>query len=436
MEEKEFKELLDRYRAGNTSPEENALLEAWYMQLNSGNEAVLNEAALTTATSSISKKMKDQQFPGFAPRFKVHRWLATAAAVATITLGVWFYNNSHILRPAADQNSGKSQYASDVAPGKNTATLTLADGTVINLSDAKTGVVIDASKITYSDNTVISNADPSSRTERSALSSGGKDPSAVGMTSVSTPRGGTYQVILPDGTQVWLNSASSITFPTKFSGKERLVKLTGEAYFEVAKDKAHQFIVASGAQELAVLGTHFNVSSYEDEKATKTTLLEGSISVRHAEFISASRNRKANMQGVNSRVGVLKQVQDDDRFKQDDDRFKQDGEAIILKPGQQSILTNGKQTASEQIKVIEVDAVEATAWKNGYFSFTDENIQDIMQVIARWYDIEVRYEGNITKDGFNGKISRFKNISQVLKMLEDTKLVHFEVKGRRVTVKE
>lgn len=99
-------------------------------------------------------------------------------------------------------------------------------------------------------------------------------------------------------------------------------------------------------------------------------------------------------------------------------------------------MTAGKQTANEPFKVIEVDAVEATAWKNGYFSFTDENIQDIMQVIARWYDIEVRYEGNITKDGFNGKISRFKNISQVLKMLEDTKLVHFEVTGRRVTVKE
>ncbi len=187
---------------------------------------------------------------------------------------------------------------------------------------------------------------------------------------------------------VWLNAASSLKFPVKFAGKERVVELTGEAYFEVAPEAGKPFIVETVNEKVLVLGTHFNINAYSDEPVAVTTLLEGSIKVQST----------------------------------------QTGKASILKPGQQSLLD------ASQFTIQAANLEEAVAWKNGYFRFNDERIADIMKKLERWYNIEVIYEGKPSEELFNGKISRFKDISQVLRMLEKTEGIHFKIQGRRVTV--
>ncbi|RYZ46238.1 MAG: DUF4974 domain-containing protein, partial [Sphingobacteriales bacterium] len=300
---------------------------------------------------------------------KIRLWpriAVAAAAMAVITIGVWLYYTPR--HPDAGQEPGSAQYANDIAPGKNTATLTLPNGQTIELSDAKTGVVIDASKITYNDNTVVSTGDPSSRTEGRDLSSGGKDLSGLRddeLLTASTPRGGTYQVTLPDGTRVWLNADSKLEFPSSFvNSKTRFVRLQGEAYFEVAKlsrasntsstslrggTTKQSFIVETEGQQVEVLGTHFNINSYADEGKTSTTLLEGSVK------ISVLENGKI-------------------------------GKGQLLKPNQQSVLNNGK------IIVKPVETSYAIAWKEGYFMFNSEPLETAMNKIARWYNLTIQYD--------------------------------------------
>ena len=319
--------------------------------------------------------------------------IAVAAAVAVITLGVWLYYTPR--HPDAGQDPGSAQYANDVAPGKNTATLTLANGKTIVLSDAKTGVVIDASQIMYSDNTVISTERSD---ERSLNNTSGKDLShSFEMTSVSTPRGGTYQVTLPDGTHVWLNSESKISFPSQFNRKERRIMMEGEAYFEVAKAYSSSrvsaatrtlvpFIVETKRQTIEVLGTHFNVSAYADEKEMMTTLLEGKVKV------------------------------------------KGEGNTITLDPGEQAY------SGSDGIRGLKIDDPAAViAWKEGDIVL-DADIKTIMRQLTRWYNVEVVYEGQVSNQEFGGTISRTKNISEVLNVLQSTGRVKFKIEGRRVTV--
>ena len=215
------------------------------------------------------------------------------------------------------------------------------------------------------------------------------DHEKAGNNTITTPNGGQWQVVLSDGTKVWLNAASSISYPSTFAKREnRIVVLTGEAYFEVAKDASHPFIVISGNQRIEVLGTHFNISSYTDDPAISTTLLEGSV-----------------------KVSLSGQKHD-----------------VYLKPGEQAL------SSKQGIRIRQVDVTEALAWKEGYFRFDDEPITSIMSKLARWYDIEVHYQDTTNKEAFYGRVSRNKNLSQVLKALETTKTVQFKVEGRRVTV--
>ncbi|MNX85526.1 fec operon regulator FecR [compost metagenome] len=217
-------------------------------------------------------------------------------------------------------------------------------------------------------------------------------PNPSGKTSyntIETPKGGQYQLILPDGSKVWLNAASSLTFPTSFvSLKTRKVELIGEAYFEIAKNKTSPFIVKSAKQEVKVLGTHFNINSYADEQSTTTTLLEGSVNI-------VSLNKAEN---------------------------------IILKPGQQSTLNNNK------INVTEINTEEAIAWKNGLFIFNDENIKSIMKKIARWYNVEITFKGNLDHVSFVGNYARNKDLESLLENIELTEKVHFKIEGRRIEV--
>ncbi|MFA4870237.1 MAG: FecR family protein [Pedobacter sp.] len=296
-------------------------------------------------------------------------WRITSAAAVVIIIaaaGLLFLNN-----PDRINNQPTDKYANDIAPGKNQASIILANGKTIHLSDQKNGVIIDASALTYNDGSKIQDGIASTE----------------GVQTITTPKGGTYQVRLPDGTNVWLNAASSLTYNASLSKvSTRMVKLTGEAYFEVAKDKKRPFIVQTAKQQVEVLGTHFNVNAYEDESGTNTTLIEGSVKV------------------------VSK------------------AESKVLSPGQH--LFNDYK----ELKIAQANIEETMSWKNGYFRFNDERIESVMRKLSRWYDIEVHYEGKISDEEFNGKISMFNNLDKVLTMLEKTKSIHFKVEGRRVTV--
>jgi len=358
--------LLERYLNGTCNEAEKLLVEAWYNEVIDENPDDLKSLEYNYWKERIAGKL-----PLAGPeRLKRINWsvLVVAASLAVAIFGVWFFN-----LPSLNDRS-ESQYGNDIKPGSNKATITLANGKLITLSTAKTMVVIDPISLKYNDGSLVQKNTVPIGVPSTGISQG---------LMVSTPRGGTYQITLQDGTKVWLNAASSLKFPSTFGNLPvREVELNGEAYFEVAKNKIHPFIVISRGQEVKVLGTHFNITSYEDEPSVKTTLLEGSVKVNDA----------------------------------------------TLKPNQQAVLSN------DHITVQQANTEEIMAWKNGYFRFNDEKIESIMKKIARWYNIEVQFKGKVTDEEFKGTISRNKNISEVLELLESTKTVHFKVEGRRVTV--
>jgi transmembrane sensor len=271
--------------------------------------------------------------------------------------------------------------AEAINPGGNKAVLTLADGSEISLTDAGNGELAKQAGIT-----ITKAADGQLVYE---LAGGLAGQNEMAYNTISTPAGGQYQINLPDGSRVWLNAESSLRYPTVFNATERKVELKGEAYFEIAKNEAKPFFVSTNgagkAQEVKVLGTHFNINSYVNEEATKTTLLEGSVKVTS---------------------GMLTKT---------------------LRPGQQSVLASNLQ-------VFDVDAISAVDWKDGNFNFNDESIYSIMRKLARWYNIEVVYQGNVTNVDFGAEISRDKKLAEVLKVLERAGGINFKIEGRRVTV--
>jgi len=368
MEKEELKKLFKKYSEGTCTEQEKALLENWYLQHNE-QAPIINYKKINVAKNLIFLKL-----PGNEANFlKIGIRLAAAAVLIGMVISVTF----------ALLNSGKvkpiNKLVGDVPPGTNKATLTIGTGQRINLTDALNGTLATKAGVTIAKN----------KPGQIMFSFTSAEHVDHTQNAISTPAGGQWEVKLSDGTQVWLNSASRLTFPASFSKlQNRIVTLEGEGYFEVAKDTAHPFIVISGNQRVEVLGTHFNINSYTDEPAIKTTLVQGRV--------------KVSLLGVSS--------------------------PVILMPGDQSTV------AGSAIHVESVNTEEALAWKNGYFRFNDENIKSTMRKLSRWYNIDVQYGLDISTDGMNGKISRYKNISQVLKALEATKTVHFKVEGRRVTV--
>ncbi|MFD2583328.1 FecR family protein [Pedobacter vanadiisoli] len=279
------------------------------------------------------------------------------------------------------QKKKEHVFATDVAPGKNKAVLTLADGKKISLSDALTGNVAKEAGFSITktaDGQLVYNIDESENIDDTRVN------------TIATPNGGQWQIRLPDGTKVWLNAASSMQYSLNIGkAKQRLVKLDGEAYFEVAKDSARPFVVETDKQLVEVLGTHFNINSYYDEIVTKTTLLEGSVRVLH----------------------------------------KSTNETEILKPGDQSIVS------ASGIEIKEADVDEAIAWKDGYFKFNNEKHVSILRKLARWYNVEVEYADPQAKNViYYGTVSRFEKISKVLTKLEQTGKVRFDIKGNKIIV--
>jgi transmembrane sensor len=345
----------------------------------------LSEDASVRLLSAIHNRIPIVKQPG-----KVSLWPRIAAAAAVLLLvaiGGWFYS--------ADKSAGLSSrdlVKNDISAGKNRATLTLGNGKRIVLAGTINGELAKESGVSITktaDGKVIYKVIATNENDVFHKGMGTAANGKITYNTLSTAKGETYQVILPDGTKVWLNAASSLTYPASLNvDGARKVKLEGEAYFEVAKLYGKiPFVVNSKGQDVTVLGTHFNIDSYADEKTTRTTLLEGAVKV--SSFI---------------------------------------GSNVVLKPGEQADLLDN------EIKVMSVDTDEMVAWKNGYFKFVDEDMQSIMRKIARWYNVDISYSGDIPNEVFSGRISRSKSISQVLKMIESANSVHFKVEGRRVTV--
>lgn len=304
------------------------------------------------------------------------RYWSAAALFLILSIALYYGGNQlNIFSNSA------SEYRNDIAPGKNKALLTLADGKKIELTEALHGTVATQSGVLVS-----KTADGQLRYQVSDTKTNG---AKAAYNTISTPKGGKYEVALSDGTIVFLNAASSLSFPTSFGNKgDRNVVLKGEAYFEVAHRPDQPFYVQSGGQLIKVLGTHFNVNAYTDEQSVKTTLLQGSVAVIYPN-----------------------------------------GNHVLLKPGQQSYVANGKLLVSE------VNAESAIDWKAGEMNVKDEDFQTTMRKIARWYDVDVVFAEDAPADlKLGGLISREKSIVTVLKVMELTGEVHFKVEGRRVTV--
>lgn len=296
----------------------------------------------------------------------------SVAAFLLLTLSVWlyFFVSSSLLDRSQELALNK------IKPGGNKAYLVLSDGKKITLNDATSGRLATEAGVEIRKNS------------EGKLIYVVKDKSGVAghFNTIETPRGGQYEVILHDGTKVWLNASSKLVYPVSFSGSgARRVELSGEGYFEVAKDKAHPFKVISAGQEVEVLGTHFNINSYADEPVVRTTLLEGSIRVNGN---------------------------------------------TVLKPGEQSVLLNGK------LNVRSVNTDNVMDWKNGEFVFDNESLPSILRKVSRWYNVDVEFVNPDSRSiTFTGSVSRFENVSGMLKALQRTSKVRFVIEGNVIKVK-
>lgn len=379
METPNINSLLEKYLRGTSTPDENAMLESWYMRYENKSLSQVTEEQRIAQLERIRLQVEEHSTPANHTRLWL-RYTSIAASVAAVLFAVWVFNSDNTRRHS-DAQVNSVLAMNDIAPGKNTATLTLANGKNIVLSEAKTGVVIGDADLKYNDGSNVESGE-------SNLNKDGKR--IVSKLIASTPRGGTYQITLVDGTKVWLNADSKLEFNSDF-GKlnQRIVKLDGEGYFEVAKDKAHPFIVESRGQRVEVLGTHFNINSYAYQKGVTTTLVEGSVQVTP---LQNPKDKK------------------------------------ILKPGQQAIVEHAF------LKIIPYDVAVATAWKSGEFLFKEEKLESILNRLAYWYDVEFVYQGKKPVMVMSGAIKRKTNLSRILDIISATGTVKFKIEGRKVLV--
>lgn len=376
MKEAQYTQLLNKFVEGTTTEEENQLLFTYYPLVEPDNEgwdeSVLGDqektgaSLLTKVYDEIDSRERKQLLGSY------RRFWSVAAAIIIIGFSLFYFKSV----PVVQQDLA-------IKPGGNRATLVLDNGERINLSDQNSEEIAKAAgisiikdgtgKLVYKINestTALSNQPTTYHT-------------------IETPRGGEYQVILPDGTHVWLNAESSLQFPTRFNAPVREVNLTGEAYFEVAKNKSLPFIVSTSQQQISVLGTHFNVNAYRDESEVKTTLLEGAVRV----------------EPTNSRFLPK-----------------------LLKPGEQAVL------GAQRWLVNEVDVEEAISWKNGFFLFNNEDIKTAMRKLARWYNVEVSFQGEFNNIQFGGSFSKNNSLQETLHILESTNKFKCKIEGRRMII--
>lgn len=372
-------DLLYLHLQGNLSPQEQEDLSQWINESERNRrlfEGIDDEEQLRNMMllyeedeheAIILSKIK-QQLPTRKVRHMRWRVPAAAAVLLALCIGGYFLLKENKQPPVAITDT-----QTDIAPGSQGAILTLADGRKVVLDSLGNGVIANQNGTAV----VLQNG---------ALAYSGNANTTPVYNNLSTPRGRQFQVTLPDGTKVWLNAASSLKYPTVFTGNERRVAITGEVYFEVTKNAAQPFIVdINDRAHIRVLGTAFNINAYENETSVKTTLVEGSL-----QFTSAG--------------------------------------SVTLQPGQQAILTGNTLTTDKN-----ADTDKATAWKRGIFNFEDATLEEVMRQVERWYDIQVVYEKDIPDIRFGGKLSNDVSLKGLLKSLQESE-VHFRVEGRKVIV--
>lgn len=389
-----FNTLIGKYLRGKATPEEAAFVEKYYRYFERNSD--LTNSFSRNETDEVQQRMLEKlkeemsrlnDKPATPFRKKWITGMMAAAAVSLLIISGTLYLQSKREKPEATEKSVAATVQHDVAPGGKRAMITLEDGSQIFLDSSANGTISQQGNMEV---VKLSNGEIVYRKRDN-------NSSKIFINTMTTPRGGQYQLTLSDGTKVWMNAESSISYPTAFIETERKVKITGEVYFEVAPlyPKSGQgkvpFIVQVNSpsgdndMEIQVLGTHFNINSYADNGAITTTLLEGSI------------------------------------------RIKNNKEEQILKPGQQAEAGNAIKVKNN------VDTELVMAWKNGYFSFSNTGLQSVMKQLARWYDVDVTYEGGIPDMKFWGGISMGSNLSEVLKVLEESK-INFKIENKTIIV--
>lgn len=382
-DEKRYRELAQKWLDGTITSAEKQEFAAWY---NADQDAPVNIPSAFAESEEVLRerildKINSQIFKTSGSGKKALLWLTSIAAsllVVVIIAAIHFHLKKQQSQPFAASHQKKTK-VNDVAPGGDKAMLTLADGSKVVLNDAKNGLIANQG-LTKLNKTnagqLVYEADQSSKT------------TAVVYNTITTPKGGQFRIVLSDGTKVWLNAASSITFPTTFPATERKVTITGEVYFEVAKNMHVPFRVVTGKQEVEDVGTCFNIKAYDDERSITTTLVEGAVRISSGQ------------------------------------------QSALLKPGQQANVSN---QGLEPISVKTVDTEIVLAWKNGSFEFESEELHAIMRQVARWYDIKVIYEGNVKPRRFTASVPRNVNLSKLLEMLKFMG-VNFRIDGQTVVV--
>lgn len=375
MKATEYKKLHDRCTQGTATKEEQQLFEAYKDHFNIEDSLSWDNymGDYHEIRARIFEDLHNRLGRQKRSRYKVWYY---SAAVLTILLSfsLWFITHKNPATSTVDQIAEKST----IHPGENKARLITADGREIQLSDANNKILAtgtqgqayqDSSRLIYKSDNIVSTT------------------SSISFNTLITPKGGEYKLQLSDGTKIWLNADSKLKFPLTFNGSERLVELSGEAYFEVAKRKNMPFKVITGKNTIEVLGTHFNVNAYSEEKY-QATLVEGAIRLKHG-----------------------------------------DGAYVKLKPGQQATLNK-----SLHYDIDKVNTSSAIGWKEGVFMFNNESIREVMNTVSRWYDLKVSYQGDVSNKRFGGTVSRYSSIEELLKTIQLTESIRFKIKGKEVIV--
>lgn len=325
--------------------------------------------------SSVTAKIASTQRSGRIRR--LYMCAAAAVILAFLSAGIYRFLRQPIGLKQPAQNT-----VNDLKPGENRATLTLANGQKIVLTKSLTGQLSKQGNVNI-------NMTANGTVAYTTCSGGQTTNKAIAYNTLTTKKGEQFPLILSDGTEVILDAASSITFPVSFTGKQREVSITGQAYFKVVHNARQPFQVLVKGQTIRDIGTEFNINAYEDESSVKTTLLEGSVKVSKAS------------------------------------------NSVVLLPGQQSQVTDESNTITV-IKNADVQSVEA--WKNGMFQYNNASIQEVMRQVARWYNVDIQYEGTLPQREFSGKMQRDLNASQVLDLLSFTR-IHFKIEGKKIIVR-
>jgi ferric-dicitrate binding protein FerR (iron transport regulator) len=408
-DKEEFQQLIQKYLTGKASPEEKDFVESYYQYPGFDNKEIppvtkameeelfqrlaarLDEPEfakvihlqqdvpatpeITVPTDPVTDRKRRLRSPATSRRLTR---FAAAAALLLLIGSTWLYFSPHHDQQMANART-KQQ---DVTPGGSKATLTLGDGRVVVLDSAGNGQLAQQGQSTVKK---LSNG------QLAYVPQAGNEDKVL-YNTLSTPIGGGYKLTLPDGTRVWLNSASSIRYPTAFTGSERRVFMTGEAYFEVKEDAQKPFYTVTRGASIHVLGTRYNVMAYEDENSVNTTLVEGKVKV------------------------------------------SSDKASAMLRPGQQAIINAAGTTNNNGvIEIKEADIDKETAWIDGFFQFDQTNLSTLMRQLKRWYGIEAVYRGGDTSRLFGGRISRNMNLSQVIQLLQGNG-IHFNIEGKKLII--